>query len=123
MDGSEAIGRIGEVEFVREALSRGLNILHPDGVRSYDFVVEYDGKYTKVQVKTTMGLDENRRYRWNLSRAISYADVHAFHVLNTDVFFMMPSFEVTRLKNSFAIPLNKIDDFKINNWDIFKQTT
>lgn len=123
MDRSEAIGRIGEVEFVREALLRGLNILHPDGVRSYDFVVEYYGKYTKVQVKTTVGLDENRRYKWNLSRAVSYADVHAFHVLNTDVFFMMPSYEVLKLKHSFNIPLSKIDEYKINNWDIFKQTT
>ena len=120
MERKKRIGRIGEIRFILEALTRGLHVLNPEGEYGYDCVVECNGKMTKVQIKTTSGIDGKLCYTWQISTKSEGADVYAFHILNTDVFFMVYATDVLTRKSTFKIPFSKLHNHKLNNWDILK---
>ena len=81
MERSDQIGRYGELLFVMEAIKRGFNVLYPDNVYGYDYVIEYEGKFTRVQIKTTNSINENRRYIWNITNKSLGSDVFVFIVI------------------------------------------
>lgn len=120
MEWSERIGRAGELMFAAEAISRGLTVLQPSGVHGYDWVVEYKGKYTKVQIKTTSVKNSGRRYAWNLTKKSSESDVFVMYVSNTNMFFMVRADDIPKNSKSFYVPLNKMESYEMNNWNIFK---
>lgn len=123
MERTDRIGRIGEMMFATEAIARGLTVLQPSGVYGYDWVVEYMGKFTKVQVKTTSVVDSGRRYRWMLNTKSVDADVYAFYVTDTNMFFFIDSSDLTDIGESLKVPINKMQEYNLNNWDIFKSET
>ena len=120
MERTEVIGRIGEIRFAMEAISRGFTVLYPDGVMGYDCVLEVDGKYTKVQIKTTSVIDQHRRYAWNINRVGKEAEVFVMHVLNTNLFYMVRANVIKEYKAKYKIPLKNIHNKNLHDWKIFK---
>lgn len=120
MEWSERIGRYGELMFAAEAISRGLTVLEPNGVHGYDFVIEHKGKFTKVQVKTTSVKNEGRRYRWTLKTKDYGADVYALYVTDTNMFFIIDTRNMVIKNKSVTISISKMQNYNMNNWDIFK---
>ena len=56
---SKQIGNITEVECMLAFMRAGYNVLTPYGdCERYDFVVDVNGKFYKIQVKTSHALDE-----------------------------------------------------------------
>lgn len=120
MERTEAIGRVGELAFAIKAIENGLTVLYPEGVHGYDCVVENNGKFTRVQIKTTAVIDDMRRYSWNISNAGKGADVFALHVKSTDIFFFIDASTVRMKKSKYKIRLKDINNCFLNNWEIFK---
>lgn len=113
------IGTTGEARFALEAIERGFTVLYPYGVRGYDCVVEWSGKFTRVQVKTTSVVDRGDRYKWKLRTSSIGADIFVFHVKNTDLFYMVHP-EILNSRVNYKIPLRRINNDNLNNWEIFK---
>jgi hypothetical protein len=113
------LGRYGELLFVMKAIENGLNVLHPDGQIGYDFVVEFNGKFTRVQIKTTYIISNDNRYRFDISSKSIGSDVYVFIILRESLFYMYHSDEVRVVQKTFTISTNKILD-NCNNWNIFK---
>lgn len=119
MERTEAIGMVGELSFTIHAIENGFTVLYPEGVHGYDCVVERNGKFTRVQIKTTSVIDDKRRYSWNVNGAHKDADVFALHVKNTDIFFLISANDLKNIKSKYKIRLNDINNKYLNNWDIF----
>lgn len=65
---SKQIGNITEVELMLEFLKLGYNVLTPYGdCERYDFVVDKDGKFFKVQSKTASTEDEGASFKISTS--------------------------------------------------------
>src|SRR5258708_23801832 len=47
------LGEWAELRFMTRATEEGLYVLKPWGDKRYDFAVDYDGKFRRVQVKCT----------------------------------------------------------------------
>lgn len=114
------VGRYGELFFVMKAIENGLNVLHPDGQLGYDFVVEYNGKFTRVQIKTTYAINFNGRYRFDVGTKSIGSDVFVFIVLKESLFFMYNTDIVRTVQKTFTIKTNEVNE-NCNNWNIFKQ--
>jgi hypothetical protein len=119
MERTEAIGMVGELTFSVSAIDKGFTILWPEGVKGYDCVVEKDGKYTRVQIKTTSVISEKRRYCWNITGAHKNADVFVLHIKGTDIFFMLHASDEQLKSSKYRVGLNDINNKNLNNWDIF----
>lgn len=113
------LGRYGELLFAMNAIENGLNVLHPDSQIGYDFVVEYQGKFTRVQVKSTLFVKAKNIYAFDVRSRSMGSDVYVFVILNEGVFVMYKTDEVKRVKRTFTINLN-FNNNNLNNWDIFK---
>jgi hypothetical protein len=114
----EALGRRGELRFEEECIRHGLVPMEPVGVKDYDVVVENNGDYFKVQVKSTQRKTKANRYEWN--HLTGNADIFAFHILDTNDFYLIPR-ELIRGRKGFKINTNgKKYKMYLNNWAIFE---
>lgn len=65
---SKQKGNITEVELMLECLRLGYNVLSPYGdCERYDFVIDKDGKFLKVQSKTASTEDDDASFRISTS--------------------------------------------------------
>lgn len=119
--GSVDIGRIGEVMFISKCLERGIAVLSPELVCGYDFVIESNGVYKKVQVKATKTINSwKKNWVWDCRHTKSNeSEVYAFIIVDMDLIFITTTEEVNNRKRVFRISKNNI--FKsewLNNWNL-----
>jgi hypothetical protein len=118
MERDETIGTHGELVFASECLRRGYSVFNPIGNQGYDCLVENNGRYKKVQVKTTRK-DNAGRYYFAVRSKSKDSEVYVFHVFNTSLFYVVPSEEVRKRKSIFCITPSKADRW-LNNWKLFE---
>src|SRR5258708_14269999 len=104
------LGEWAELRFMTRATEEGLYVLKPWGDKRYDFAVDYDGKFRRVQVKST---------RFKLKRCGSYicntrpstpaklytlAQIHflAAYIIPRDIWHILPP---TIITNQETLPL------------------
>jgi hypothetical protein len=119
------LGKRGELAFAEECLARGLSVLDPVGTRGYDFVVEHNGKYTKVQVKATQRAYAEKdkpsaAYSWTCASKSAESEVYVFHILDTGLFYIVPTERVGKGKTFKIRQESKKFSQYLNNFDIFK---
>lgn len=93
------LGEWAELRFMTRATEEGLYVLKPWGDKRYDFAVDYDGKFRRVQVKST---------RFKLKRCGSYIcntrpsspaklytlaqiDFLAAYIIPRDIWYILPA--------------------------------
>lgn len=118
MEGIKGLGSYGELRFMSECILKRLTVHAPTEVKGYDCIVEYKGIYTKVQVKTTKYNGKRPRYDWNVRNKSEESEVYVFHVAGTDIFYMVPSATVKKMRTNFHIPHNNAQH--LDDWNIFK---
>lgn len=118
MERSESIGTYGELVFASECVNRGYKVFNPVGNNGYDCLVECNGKYTRVQVKSTRAIESGNRYAFNINTKSKEADVYVFHVIGAGLFFIISSEEVRKRKSTMSI--SKKSYKHLNNWAIFE---
>lgn len=85
-----------ELQFMARAQSHGLNVLQPWGDSlQYDFIVEHNGRFHRVQVKSTSrhgecGYDCNTRHGQGLIYHAGKVDYFAVFVLPEDLWYIIP---------------------------------
>ena len=128
----KGIGELSELRFLAEAYRRGFVVSKPFGDNaSYDFIIDHNGRLSKVQCKSTATLDSRKSFkictthgknkqRLYLSRDI---DVIACYVFPTDSWYLIPIDKVsTKTINLF--PHNpeskgKFEGFQ-EAWELFE---
>ena len=89
-------GEVAEVLFAAKAASLGFTILQPLGQsRPYDLVVEFDGKLTRVQVKSSWRLGQYRAYHfpvgtWHRRYRAKDVDIIAAYVAPRRTWYIIP---------------------------------
>lgn len=118
------MGDVAEFLFDAGSVQKGYTVcrpIHPGTV--YDRVVENNGKFFKVQVKSTSTVKEDGGYRVILVRnnKLGYTrdmvDVFAVYVATTNSWYLFRNNEQT----SIYIKGKKGDRYK-ENWKIFDET-
>ena len=88
-------GELAELRFWTEATRRGMTVAKPYGDSArYDFIVDCDGKLSRVQVKSTRSFEDGG-YNVNLRHAgIPYReheiDFLAIHLVATGSWYVIP---------------------------------
>ena len=126
---SKGLGDYAELRFTLSAYEKGFSILRPfSDSRPYDFVLERQGRFIRVQVKSCNApLPENGCFKASIGRSSHHktkytsedCDVIAVYIKSLDIFYMIPIqfIETVTLR---LYPLNtdsKFIEFK-NNWNI-----
>jgi PD-(D/E)XK endonuclease len=104
-----------ELQFMTDAAERGFNVSKPWGDSTrYDVSVEHEGRFRRVQVKSTSVPRGEGGYVCYLKRTgiryytVAEVDFFAIYVLEKKVWFIMPSRVVLRLKSNIRVaPGNK----------------
>jgi len=120
-------GELAEAKFLTEALSKGFIVSKPFGDScEYDFIIDYNGKLNKIQIKSIWTLSESKdRYTTKIGKTtkkIKYdlVDFCGIFVLNT--WYFIPIKEVDGI-NVCVYPHRdsngKYEAYK-NNWQILK---
>lgn len=66
MENSKYKGNVTEMQSMLAFMKLGYNVLTPYGdCERYDFVVDYKGKFLKIQCKTSSPIEENVSYRFS----------------------------------------------------------
>lgn len=93
------IGELSELRFLAKAYSEGFVVSKPFGDNaSYDFIVDHNGKLSRVQCKSTATLDKRNAYKicttHGKNKQILYLsediDVIACYVFPTDSWYIIP---------------------------------
>lgn len=104
-------GELAEALFVAKAMSLGFTVLQAFGQsRPFDCVVEYQGKLSRVQVKSSWRLGQNKLYhfpagRWRKTFApykTAHVDFMAAYVAPKDAWYIIP-LKVLVPRTHFAI--------------------
>jgi len=89
-------GEVAELRFMARAVDNGLRIIRPWGDSSrYDFVVELNGKFLRIQVKATSTKIDNA-YSCHLSRGPQKRytkddiDFIAAYIIPRDIWYIVP---------------------------------
>lgn len=93
-------GEISELAFMYRTAALGFNVSKPYGDSSrYDFIVEYRGRLSKVQVKSTAQLFPTGGYYLNVQRRVKggtfpytadEVDFFAAHIVPLDTWYIFP---------------------------------
>jgi hypothetical protein len=95
-------GDISEISFMLRAKKAGFSVLTPYSSLKYDFVIEKNGKFYKVQCKSTATpqyyKDNSTYYKIICSHGASGkklyekkdVDYFAFYIVNLDIFYIVP---------------------------------
>jgi len=129
------VGEESEINFALQAIRRGFVVAKPYGENStYDFVVDYRGQISRVQVKSTSrelpneekckvniscGNRKNRRGYETLA-----VDFIAVHVRGLDLWYIIPTTEVARKKTLTLRPradnISKFNQYE-EAWHLMQQ--
>jgi hypothetical protein len=126
---SKEIGNYGELRFALSSFENGFSVLQPfSDSRPYDFVLEKQGRFLRVQVKTCGApLDEKGCFRFGVGHGKSskkiytseHTDIIVCYIKSLDIFYLIP----IQLIDTVTIRLrpfkedSKLIKFK-NNWNI-----
>ena len=104
---SKQRGEWVELQFMARATQQGLIVSKPWGDSSrYDFVVEHEGRFSRVQVKSTLQQDCQRKefYRWPLASSqrerskakytAQQVDFFALYAIPDDVWYIVPMADI-----------------------------
>jgi len=134
---SKKQGELVELRFYLTAYEKGWVVSKPFGDNAkYDFIVDADGKLSRVQVKSTLVLDRgNRQNRYALVAAsgcknkIAYSnttiDFLAIYIIPAETWYIIPIEEVEGKKKLHFRPFDsastgKYEKFK-SAWELFKK--
>jgi hypothetical protein len=120
-------GEWTELLFMTRAAGRGLNVSKPWGDSArYDVSVEHKGRFRRVQVKSTCA-PHGFGYVCALKRTgieyyrVDEVDFFAIYVLPEDVWYIIPSTVVLRLKSNIrvapSVPGQKYESY-IEAWHL-----
>ncbi len=132
MDGARLKGDIGEAQFLVEALKLNFSILKPWSDKRYDFVLEKDGKFIRIQIKschTIQKMPKCTRYSCNLQggyygdRLISCKEIDYLvaYIVPENIWYIIPSKYIEGMKCLHFYPNSKnpstsfTEQFR-NNW-------
>jgi hypothetical protein len=115
-------GNIGEAKAIAEFVSAGITVCIPFGDNEvYDFVIEVNHIFKKVQVKTIQNPKENgsvelkltsRRYGVDHNYAKSEIDIFVLYCVDLDTCYFVDFSKVTN-RRSFTISINNSDLYSI----------
>ena len=81
------IGLIGEMYFVYLCTANNITVLEPKGDnKPYDFVIELDGKFKKIQVKTSRAI-KNGAPIFHIGKTTGYKKEIPYTKEDVDYFF------------------------------------
>lgn len=108
--GCKQRGEWAELCFMARAAARGMSVTRPHGdSASYDVGVEHNGKYLRVQVKST-SFERNGSYTCNIisKTGVRYAsgklDVFAVYLVPIDLWYIIPFAVAARNKSLNLTP-------------------
>ena len=124
------LGNYAELRFTLAAFEKGFSILRPfSDSRPYDFVLEKQGRFIRVQVKScSIPLNEKGHFPVGVAYGggkvkkkytIEECDAVAVYLKSLDIFYMIPIQFITTVKLNLY-PLREDSpyiEFK-NNWNI-----
>lgn len=123
MSSSNRMGDVAEFLFDAGSVQRGYVVCRPIHAGTvYDRVVENNGRFYKVQIKSTQKQTKIGGYRINLLRnnkkgyTKEMVDVFAVYINETNTWYLFKNNGV----NSIYIKSKKTDRFK-ENWKIFDE--
>lgn len=126
---TKELGNYAELRFSLRAYEKGFSILRPfSDSRPYDFVLEKNGRFTRIQVKSCNGpLDERGRFPVSLGHGCTskkvytseHCDAIAIYLKALDIFFIIPiQFITVKKLNLYPLrPESRFIEFK-DNWNI-----
>jgi PD-(D/E)XK endonuclease len=100
------LGEWAELRFMTRATEEGLYVLKPWGDKRYDFAVDYEGKFRRVQVKSTrFQLNKGRKsYICNTKPGhpaklytLAQIDFVAAYIIPRDIWYILPARLVVNL--------------------------
>jgi hypothetical protein len=110
---SSELGNVGEKAFLYRCSKLSINVCSPENDFSpYDFIVDVNGKFLKIQVKSTATKDKERnKYIVHLRRGStnsykykkSEVDFYAIYLINEDQFYIMPFSKVGKVTISSKV--------------------
>jgi len=110
MKGSNQRDEWTEARFMNRACDHGFNVSRPWGGSSrYDFAVEVNGQFLRVQVKSTTWKKDGVAYVFGLGGASrkryteNEIDFFAVYVIPEDAWYIIPASVVVRLKSSLRL--------------------
>lgn len=131
---NQSKGDIGEAAFRLAATKLGFALSKPDNVEAYDFISDWQGKLSRVQVKSCDDRDSSRtsiRFKISCSRGKpkrAYTrdeiDYLAVYIEPLSIFYILPIVAVERSTTINFFPLNKDTNSKYEQyreaWDFLK---
>jgi hypothetical protein len=107
---SRQVGAVGVARVTGALLRCGYNVLTPyEDFAGYDVVAEDDGKFHRIQVKTSQMMEPNRnRYRFTTSsgsqvkRLITGVDYVACWAMGDDLFWLIPIAKCKTITTKFC---------------------
>lgn len=122
------LGDYAELKFTVRAFEQGYAVLRPFSARPYDFVLEKNGNFLRVQVKSTsLALQKSGRFpvtiRYGSSPKRKYTREHcdaiAIYIKALDMFYLIPIDFITSVRLSLypLRPKYRFNEFK-ENWSI-----
>lgn len=129
MSKSKRTGNISELEFLLNASKKGLSVSKPYGDdERYDFIVEFNGKMKRVQVKSVNSTSNSSKssqvYNVTFNGKCYKKDVEilAIYLIDKNVWYVIPAKKVTA---NYAIELNPTYNSKYNKyidaWELLKK--
>lgn len=126
------IGELSELRFLAEAYSRGFVVSKPFGDNAaYDFIIDFNGKLSRVQCKSTATLDERGRFiiytvhgrMGDQVYSIASVDFLACYVFQFNAWYLIPINEVStktiRLYPHKTVKRAKFERF-LEAWNLFE---
>lgn len=117
------LGELAEAEFLRRALTMRMAITKPWGEsRAYDFIVDADGKLTRVQVKAAFREGRQGGYSLRVYRSSkrSYTkkeiDALAGYAAPENAWYLLPVRVIRRVKSLKLFPGSKKRRSKLEKW-------
>ena len=131
------IGAVGVQRVSAKLLEHGFQVSLPVFDSGYDLVSDWGGKLHRIQVKSTIGNEDQRRrkikflavkgpgYGWGSTKNInkkksiysrSDCDTFIFYHITQDALFVMPRAKMPKTKSIYLEPNSKWRD----NWSVIK---
>lgn len=131
------IGAVGVQRVSAKLLEHGFLVSLPVFDSGYDLVSDWNGKLHRIQVKSTVGNEDDRRrkikflavkgpgYGWGSTKNInkkksiysrSDCDTFIFYHIRQDALFVMPRSKMPKTKSIYLEPNSKWRD----NWTVIK---
>lgn len=116
-------GEWAEAQFLAKASGKGIPVAKPWGdCQSYDFIVELQGTFLRIQVKSTRSVHHTGGYRCGIRRTpenpytIDLFDFVAAYIIPVDVWYIVPSKVAVSGRNSVILLSPRIKGHKYERY-------